>query len=172
MKLSRFAQSTIFENKVFVALLVFVTAAFLWVLWPFYGAVFWGAVFAMLFRPLFLRLLKNMANRHTLAALATLGVVLLVVILPLGLIVVSLVQEATGLYERMQSGELKPALYLQQVYGALPVWVLNVLDRVGLGNQGLILERLTASLAKGSQFIATQAVSIGQNAFDVIVSFL
>jgi len=171
MKLSRFAQSTIFENKVFVALLVFVTAAFLWVLWPFYGAVFWGAVFAMLFRPLFLRLLKNMANRHTLAALATLGVVLLVVILPLGLIVVSLVQEATGLYERMQSGELKPALYLQQVYGALPVWVLNVLDRVGLGNQGLILERLTASLAKGSQFIATQAVSIGQNAFDVIVSF-
>lgn len=88
MKLSRFAQSTIFENKVFVALLVFVTAAFLWVLWPFYGAVFWGAVFAMLFRPLFLRLLKNMANRHTLAALATLGVVLFVVILPLGLIVV------------------------------------------------------------------------------------
>ena len=171
MKLSRFAQSTIFENKVFVALLVVVTAAFLWILWPFYGAVFWGAIFAMLFRPLFLRLLKKMASRHTLAALATLGVVLLVVILPLGLIVVSLVQEATGLYERMQSGELKPALYLQQVYGALPVWVLNMLDRFGLGNQGLILERLTASLAKGSQFIATQAVSIGQNAFDVIVSF-
>ena len=171
MKLSRFAQATTFENKVFVALLVVVTLAFLWVLSPFYGAAFWGAVFALLFRPLFLRLLKSMGNRNTLAALATLCLVLIVVILPLGLIVVSLVQEATGLYQRMQSGELKPALYLQEVYGALPAWVLNTLDRVGLGNQGLILERLTASLSKGSQFIATQAVSIGQNAFDVIISF-
>ena len=171
MKLSRFAQATTFENKVFVVLLVVVTLAFLWVLSPFYGAAFWGAIFALLFRPLFLRLLKSMRNRNTLAALATLCLVLIVVILPLGLIVVSLVQEATGLYQRMQSGELKPALYLQEVYGALPAWVLNTLDRVGLGNQGLILERLTASLSKGSQFIATQAVSIGQNAFDVIISF-
>ena len=171
MKLSRFAQSTTFENKVFIVLLVVVTLAFLWVLSPFYGAAFWGTVFALLFRPLFLRLLKSTGNRNTLAALATLCLVLIVVILPLGLIVVSLVQEATGLYQRMQSGELKPALYLQEVYAALPAWVLNALDRVGLGNQGLILERLTASLSKGSQFIATQAVSIGQNAFDVIVSF-
>lgn len=171
MKLSRFAQATTFENKVFVALLVVVTLAFLWVLSPFYGAAFWGAVFALLFRPLFLRLLKSMGNRNTLAALVTLCLVLIVVILPLGLIVVSLVQEATGLYQRMQSGELKPALYLQEVYGALPAWVLNTLDRIGLGNQGLILERLTESLSKGSQFIATQAVSIGQNAFDVIISF-
>ena len=171
MKLSRFAQSTTFENKVFVALLVVVTLAFVWVLSPFYGAAFWGAVFALLFRPLFLRLLKSMGNRNTLAALTTLCLVLIVVILPLGLIVVSLVQEATGLYERMQSGELKPALYLQEVYAALPAWVLGTLDRFGLGNQGLILERLTASLSKASQVIATQAVSIGQNAFDVIISF-
>lgn len=160
-----------FENKVFIALLAFVTVAFLWVLWPFYGAVFWGAIFAMMFRPLFLRLLKKTGNRPTLAALASLGIVLLVVILPLGLIVGSLVQESAGLYQRLQSGELKPALYLQEVYGALPAWVLNLLDRFGLGSQGLILERLTASVSKGSQFIATQAVAIGQNAFDVVISF-
>ena len=160
-----------FENKVFIALLAFVTVAFLWVLWPFYGAVFWGAIFAMMFRPLFLRLLEKTGNRPTLAALASLGIVLLVVILPLGLIVGSLVQESAGLYQRLQSGELKPALYLQEVYGALPAWVLNLLDRFGLGSQGLILERLTASVSKGSQFIATQAVTIGQNAFDVVISF-
>ncbi len=171
MKLSRFAQSPVLENKVFVSLLAVVTAAFLWVLWPFYGAVFWGAIFAMMFRPLFLRLLKSMPGRNTLAAAAALCVVLVVVILPLGLIIASLIQEATALFQRIQSGELKPALYLQQVYSALPVWVLNALDRFGLGNQGLILERLTASLAKGSQYMATQAVSIGQNAFDVVVSF-
>ena len=171
MKLSRFAQSPMFENKVFIALLAAVTVAFLWVLWPFYGAVFWGAIFAMMFRPLFLRLLHKTGNRPTLAALATLGIVLFVVILPLGLIVGSLVQESAGLYQRFQSGELRPSVYLQEVYSALPDWVLGLLNRFGLGSQGLILEKLTASVAKGSQFIATQAVSIGQNTFDVVVSF-
>ena len=143
MKLSRIAQSTTFENKVFIFLLVAVTLAFVWVLWPFYGAVFWGAIFAMMFRPLFLRLLKRMPNRRTLAALATLSVILVVVILPLAMIVASLVQEATLLYSRIQSGDFNPAMYFQQVYGALPQWALGLLDRFGLGSQGLILERLT-----------------------------
>ena len=171
MKLSRIAQSVTFENKVFIFLLVAVTAAFVWVLWPFYGAVFWGAIFAMMFRPLFLRLLKTMPNRRTLAALSTLAIILVGVILPLGLILASLVQEAALLYTRIQSGDFNPATYFQQVYSALPQWVLSLLDRFGLGSQGQILERVTASLSKGSQFLATQAVNIGQNTFDFVVSF-
>lgn len=171
MKLSSIAQSTSFENKAFMALLVSVTAAFVWVLWPFYGAVFWGAIFAMLFRPLFLRLQSAMPGRRTVAALATLSIILVVVILPLGMIVVSLVQEASTVYQRMQSGDINIGTYLQQIYRALPTWVLALLDRIGLGSQGLILERLTSSVSRGSQFLATQAVSIGQNAFDFVVSF-
>ena len=171
MKLSSIAQSTSFENKAFMALLVSVTAAFVWVLWPFYGAVFWGAIFAMLFRPLFLRLQSAMPGRRTVAALATLSIILVVVILPLSMIVVSLVQEASTVYQRMQSGDINIGTYLQQIYRALPTWVLALLDRIGLGSQGLILERLTSSVSRGSQFLATQAVSIGQNAFDFVVSF-
>ena len=171
MKLTRIAQSITFENKVFIYLLVAVTLAFVWVLWPFYGAVFWGAIFAMMFRPLFLRLLSAMPRRRTLAALGTLAIILVVVILPLGMIVASLVQEATLLYTRIQSGDFNPATYFQQIYSALPQWALGLLDRFGLGNQGLILERLTASLSRGSQFLATQAVNIGQNTFDFVVSF-
>jgi predicted PurR-regulated permease PerM len=171
MKLTRIAQSINFENKVFIFLLVVVTAAFVWVLSPFYGAVFWGAIFAMMFRPLFSRLLKRMPERRTLAALSTLAIILVVVILPLALIVASLVQEATLLYSRIQSGDFSPATYFQQIYSALPQWILGLLDRFGLGSQGLILERLTASVSRGSQFLATQAVNIGQNAFDFVVSF-
>ena len=171
MKLSRIAQSITFENKVFIYLLVAVTLAFVWVLWPFFGAVFWGAILAMMFRPLFLRLLEAMPSRRTLAAMATLAIILVVVILPLGLIVASLVQEASLLYTRIQSGQFSPATYFQQIHGALPQWALGLLDRVGLSSQGLILERLTASLSRGSQFLATQAVNIGQNTFDFVVSF-
>ncbi|MBC7547033.1 MAG: AI-2E family transporter, partial [Polaromonas sp.] len=165
------AQSITFENKVFILLLAAVTLAFAWVLWPFYGAVFWGAIFAMMFRPLFLRLLKALPERRTLAALGTLAIILVGVILPLGLVVASLVQEATLLYSRIQSGDFSPAVYFQQIYSALPQWTLSLLDRFGLGSEGLILERLTDSLSKGSQFLATQAVNIGQNTFDFVVSF-
>ncbi|MES2946737.1 MAG: AI-2E family transporter [Pseudomonadota bacterium] len=171
MKLSSIAQSTSLENRVFLILLLAVTLAFLWVLWPFYGAVFWGAIFAMMFNPLFLRLLKRFPGKRTGAAMATVAIILLLVILPLALIVASLVQEAAALYQRMQSGDFNVGTYFQQVYAALPAWVLGLMERFGLGSTGLILERLSASLSKGSQFLATQALSIGQNAFDFVVSF-
>ncbi|MDP1565632.1 MAG: AI-2E family transporter, partial [Polaromonas sp.] len=86
MKLSSIARSSSLENRFFLLLLLLVSLAFVWVLWPFYGAVFWGAIFALMFTPLFVRLLKAMPGRRTLAALATLTIILVAVILPLGLI--------------------------------------------------------------------------------------
>lgn len=152
-------------------MLMLVSLAFFWVLWPLYGAVFWGAIFALMFTPLFLRLLKVMKGRRTAAALSAVGIILVLVILPLALIGASLIQEASAVYQRVQSGELSLGGYFQQMYNALPGWITGLLDRFGLHSTGLIQERLSAALSKGSQFIATQALSIGQNAFDFIVSF-
>jgi len=171
MKLSSIARSSALENRFFLLLLLVVSLAFVWVLWPFFGAAFWGAIFALMFTPLFLRLLKAMPGRRTLAALTTLIIILVLVILPLGLIVASLVQEATAVYQRMQSGEFSVSIYFQQVYSALPAWAVSVLDRFGLSSTGVIQERVSASLSKGSQFLATQALNIGQNAFNFIISF-
>jgi len=171
MKLSSIARSSALENRVFLLLLLVVSLAFAWVLWPFFGAVFWGAILALMFTPLFLRLLKAMPGRRTPAALATLAIILVLVFFPLALIVASLVQEVAAVYQRMQSGEFSLGAYFQQVYSALPVWVIGVLDRFGLSSTGVILERVSASLSKGSQFLATQALNIGQNAFDFVVSF-
>ncbi len=171
MKLSSIVPTSALESRFFLLLLLVVSVAFVWVLWPFYGAVFWGAIFALMFTPLFVRLLKAMPGRRTLAALAALAIILLLVILPLGLIVASLVQEASAVYQRMQSGEFSLSIYFQEVYSALPAWVIGMLDRFGLSSTGVILERVSASLSKGSQFLATQAINIGQNAFDFIVSF-
>ncbi|MDB5867751.1 MAG: hypothetical protein JWP96_83 [Polaromonas sp.] len=171
MKLSKMAQSSSLEDRTFLLLLAGVSLAFLWVLWPFYGAVFWGAVLAILFNLPFLRLLQSMPQKRTLAALITVGIILVLVILPVGLISALLVQEGTGVYQRVQSGELSFGRYFQQIYNALPSWITGLLERVGLNNLGLIQERVSGSLTKGSQYIATQALSIGQNAFDFFVSF-
>ena len=171
MKLFSIARSPALENKAFLLLLVLITLAFGWVLAPYFGAVFWGAIFALMFKPLFGWLLQKMPTRRTGAAMATVLLILLVVMLPLGLIVASLAQEAAALYERMQTGQLSFGAYFQQVYDALPVWVLNLMQRFELGSSGLIIERVSTSISKGSQFLATQALNIGQNAFDFVVSF-
>ena len=165
------AKSSRLEDSSFLFLLVLVSLAFFWVLWPYYGAVFWGSVLAILFNALFLRLLRKMPQKRTLAALLTLSIILVLVILPVGLISALLTQEAASVYQRVQSGKLSFGRYFQQIYDALPSWVNGILDRSGLDNLGLIQERVTSSLTQGSQFIAAQALSIGQNAFDFFVSF-
>lgn len=159
------------EARTFLLLLVAVTLAFGWILRPFYGAVFWGVILAILFAPFYRRALVASRQRPTLAALATLSAILLIVILPLAMITATLAQEAAGVYARIQSGELNFGRSFEQVYVALPDWVRRLLDRFGLGNIFALQQKLTAGAAQASRVIATQALSIGQNTFEFIVSF-
>jgi predicted PurR-regulated permease PerM len=158
------------EDKTFLLLIVAVSLAFAWILWPFYGAVFWATVLAILFAPLYRRLSRLMRQRRTLAALATVLITLMMVILPSAVITALLLQEGFSVYERIQAGELNLGRYFQQVFSALPAWVANLLDRFGLTNLGSMQERLTAGLMKGSQFLAAHALNVGQNTFDFILS--
>lgn len=171
MKKPNAANVSSFENKFFVLLLLVVSLGFLWVLSPFYGAVFWGAVFAIVFAPLHARLLRVMPTRRTLTATLALLFILLLVIFPLGLLSALLVQEAGVVFQRLQTGELSFSLYFQQIYAALPDWVTGLLGRFGLTDMALVQERIAVSLTQGSQFFATQALSIGQNTFDFLMSF-
>lgn len=159
------------QNKVFLLLLALVTIAFGAILWQFHGAVFWGVILAILFAPLHRKLLRRMPRRHNLAALCTLGLCLIVVILPMTAITVSLAQEATLIYERMRSGQLNFGLYLQQVIAALPTWAANLLDRLNLTTVGELQQKFSSVAVQASQFIAAQALSIGQNTLQFIVSF-
>jgi predicted PurR-regulated permease PerM len=141
-------------------------------LWPFFSAVLWATVLAIVFTPLYRRLLPVTGQRPNLAALVTLLVIVTLVILPLSLTATSLVREATSLYDRIQSGELNLGVIFQQLRDALPLWVSNLLDRLGLTNLGAVQERVANLLKQGSQFIAAQALSIGQGAADFILGLI
>lgn len=171
MKFAGTARSSTLEDKAFLLLLVAVSAAFFWIVWPFFGAVFWGGIFALMFRPLYLRLFKATSQSRTAAALLTVAGIVILVILPLGLITSSLVQEATGVYERVRSGDLSISRYFQQIFDALPAWAISVLNRLGLNDFSLVQQRLSAGLAKGSQFFAGRMLIIGQSTLDFVVSF-
>jgi predicted PurR-regulated permease PerM len=151
-------------------LAIAVSCALGWILWPFYGTIMWGAIIALLFAPLYRRLLPRLKGRRTLAALLILLLVLVIVILPFVLITIALANEATLIYQGIQSGELNPALYFREMYAALPGWVSSLLDRFGLVNFDVLQKRLALALTQASQFFATQAFNIGQNTFDFIAS--
>ncbi|NQW54947.1 MAG: AI-2E family transporter [Rhodospirillales bacterium] len=158
------------EDKAFLLLIVAVSLALAWIVWPFYGAVLWGTVTAILFAPLYRRLTKAMGQRRNLAALSTIVIIVAIVILPLTLMGVSLMQEASNVYGRMQTGELDLVRLFQQILDALPAWATNLLDRFGLVSLVAMQERVSDGLMKGSQFFAGQAFSIGLNTFDFIAN--
>ena len=161
----------ILQDKTFLLLLIAVSLSFAWILLPFYGAIFWATILAILFTPLNQHLLKRFRQRRTVAALVTLTIILLIVVLPAAAIASMLLQEGLSLYARVQSGELNFGRYLQQVMAALPGWVTGVMDRFGLTSLGAVQERFSAGLTKSLQFFAGQALNIGQNALDFVVSF-
>src|SRR5687768_11981728 len=116
----RTAGERVLQDKTFLVLLVAVTLAFAWILWPFYAVIFWATVLAILFAPLHRRFARTFRRRETLAALATTGAVIMVVLLPAGIVMGLLIQEGFGVYNRIQSGELSFARYFEQVLGAMP----------------------------------------------------
>jgi predicted PurR-regulated permease PerM len=130
----------------------------------------WGTILAMLFAPLYSWLLSRVQKSPTRAALLTLLIILVIVILPLMLVLASLVREASVVYVQLQSGELNPGLFLHKIFDALPNGLMALLDRFGLGNFETLQRRLSAMLAQGAQFIATQVFSIGQNTFEFVAS--
>ncbi|HJS02819.1 MAG TPA: AI-2E family transporter [Variovorax sp.] len=159
------------QRTVFLLLLAAVTAAFFWILMPFFGAVLWAVALAILFNPLYKRLLRTMPGRRNLAALTTLTICLVIVIIPLTVVTVSLVQEASLVTQRIRTGEINFGRYLQQIIGVMPQWLFNLLERFGLSNMEAMLSRIGQGAAQTGQLIATQALNIGQNTFDFVVSF-
>jgi len=158
------------EDKTFLFLVIAASLALGWILWPFFGAILWGTILAILFAPLYRRLLKMMGQRRTIAALAIVAIVLLIVILPLLVVGALLLHEALGVYARFQAGEVSLAGYFQRLFSVLPGWLSELMTRLGLTNLSSLQESLSKSLMEGSQFVAAKALNAGQNIFDLIVN--
>ncbi|HEV2132614.1 MAG TPA: AI-2E family transporter [Longimicrobiaceae bacterium] len=157
------------ESRVFVVLVLATTAFFLWMVRGFLLPVFWAAVFAVLFQPLFVRLEDRLRGRRSLAALLTTLSVILVVLIPFGLLVTAVAQQALSLYQRITAGEVNlyaPIAFVER-------W-LPTLSRT-LAGYGIEIERLRASVQSaavaGTQYIATHALALGQNILAVAVLF-
>ena len=165
----RLPSTSSLQEAAFLALIVAITLAFGWILSPYSGAILWGTVLAILFAPLDARLVKAI-GRKTPAALLTLLIIVVLVVVPLVLVGIALVDEAVALVTQVRSGEINPADYVRELIAAMPAWMSNALQKVGLGNLAAIQERLTSAMLMGSQAVGTKALSVGSDALDWTVS--
>ncbi len=159
------------EHQGFLLLLVAVTLAFAWVLKPYFGAILWAIVMAVMFTPVHRRLLTSMNGRRGLAAATTVLIIVAMVLLPLAMIATSLTREAAGLVAKIQSGEYNFGSYLQRVIDALPAWITGLIERFDLTDFSALRDQLKDGLMTGGQVLAPQALSIGMNTFDFLIGF-
>lgn len=160
------------EQRTQVWLLVAVTLALGWVLRPFYGTLLWSTIIAVLFAPAYRRLCRWLGHRRTPAALLTLLWAVVIVVVPFSLLTATLAAEASGMVQRLQSGEWNPAMYLRGVFDALPPWMRSGLARVGYADFEQVQLRLGQGLVDVGRFITTQALGIGVTTFDFVASLL
>jgi predicted PurR-regulated permease PerM len=159
------------QFKSLTVLLVLVTVAFIWILLPFYGAVFWAVILGILFAPVQRRLQIKFGWPRNLTSLCTLSLCLVIAILPVIIVSILLVQEGATVYKNIESGELDIAAYLAQFKHSLPPYFQHLLDRFGMGELDSLREKIVKAAMQGSQVLATQAFSFGQGTFEFVVSF-
>jgi predicted PurR-regulated permease PerM len=157
------------EDRALLMFVIVVSIAFGWVISPFYGAILWAIVAAIVFAPFNRRLAGVMPRWPNTTALATLIFIVALVIVPAIMIGTSLVQEILNLYVSIQSNELDIGQRFAEVQKSLPVWMTNLLDRLGLTDVDQVSERFSNGIANVVRILAKGALDIGQSAFSFFV---
>lgn len=153
----------------FAVLLVAVSIAFIWLIRGFVQPIFWAVALCIVFLPLHGRFLKLVKGRNAVAAVLSVIVILLIVVLPMAGLVTAVAAEAANLYERIRSNDINVSEAIDWVEARLPL-VFDAAESVGVD-----IERVQSSLASSavgvSQFIATRAVALGQDTIRITVYF-
>ncbi|HZV17778.1 MAG TPA: AI-2E family transporter [Sphingobium sp.] len=158
------------EDGFFLALIIVVSVGFALVIRPFFAAILWAVVTAIVFAPLNEALLARLNGGRNRAASLTLLLIVLLVIVPAIILAIALIQEATVFYGRIQSGEVDFARIFEQFRASLPGWATALLDRIGLTNLDAVQRMLDNSFRASFRTVAGQALQIGQGAFSFLVA--
>jgi predicted PurR-regulated permease PerM len=158
------------EKTSFIGLLILVTLAFFALLADFAQPVFWAATLAVIFHPVYTACLSRVRGRKSVAALITLVVICVTVIIPLWFILSAVVDEAALLYAQIQSGELNIEQPLDWMRANLPA-VTEILNKAGITVEE-IKEDISNAVVVTSQFIGSLAITAGQGAVRFAVMFV
>jgi len=158
------------EDRFFIALVIAVTVALLLIIQPYFGAILWGLVAALMFEPVMERLNDRFGGRRTLAASLTLVIIIVVAVAPAILLAIFIVQEILAIYGRISSGGIDIGHIFAQFQALLPDWAVRMLQRAGLADLDALRQRLTGIISGSFQTVAARAFTISQSAFGFVLT--
>lgn len=159
------------ENGGLIVFLALITLALVLVVSSFLGALFTAVLGALLFQPLYQRLLLRWPDRRNSAAAVTLLIITFAVVIPALILSSLVIEQAAGVYAQIRSGQINFATYFQQVYGALPMRLQRLLDGAGLGSFERAQTQISQALSSSASTLARRALSIGANAAGFLLAF-
>ena len=155
------------EQAAFLILLALVTGLFLWLIMPFFAPLLWACIIAVLFHPVQVWLEQRWGHRPNTTALTTLFACVVLVVIPVLLLLASFLQQGLAVYEQIQAGELQPGKYIDQVRSAFPV-LQGLLERFDI-NMDTVRDNAAKAAVAASQFLARNALAVGQGAFGFVL---
>ena len=152
------------QSIVFWGVLAGITAIFLWMLRPYFYPIFWAAVLATLFYPLYKKLFAK-TQKPNLSAAITLIIIILIVLIPLSGIASLIIQQGITFYHNFGNQET-----FNKVSDIFQQYLNKPLSQRLLG-QINIQERLSSWGGAVSSFIYSLVTSWGQNTVRIIFLF-
>lgn len=172
--------STVANRIFFGILLIVVTAAFIWLIRQFLQPIFWAIALAIVFYPVNRKLFKLLGERRSLAAMLSVAVIVLVVVLPITAIIGAMTSEAAGIYHRItcvqaeepDCDKIELSAVLDWAREKVPL-AIETAGKLGIDNEDL--ENMTSELSDSavaiSQYLAARAVSLGQGTIRIAIYF-
>lgn len=155
------------ERSVFLIMLALVTALFAVLLRPFFAPLLWACIIAVLFHPMQVWLEQRWGHRPNTTALVTLLACMILVVIPVLLLLASFLQQGLSVYEQIETGQLQPGKYVEQVRNAFPA-LQALLERFDI-DMSTVRDNATKAAVAASQFLARNALAVGQGTFGFVL---
>lgn len=159
------------EHGGLVLFLAAITITLTLVVAGFIGALLWAALAAMLFQPLFQYLLARWPDHRNRAALVTLLIILVAVVIPALIVAGLVVDQGASVFNQIRSGQINFATYFQRIHDGLPLRLRGLMDKSGLDSLERVQSRLGQALSGSASVLARRAFSIGAGAGAFLLAF-
>jgi len=155
------------SNIPFFVILGIVTILFLYLLQPFFFPIFWAAVIAGVFRPLYSRI-NGKLNRPNLSTAILFLLIALIILLPAGIVGTLVFNESVQIYEKLSPDTKHMDRSIQRLINSIAD---NSLARLFHINKAMLIAK-TTEVAQGiTNYIFVHLTELTQNTLGLLVKF-
>ncbi|MEM6477055.1 MAG: AI-2E family transporter [Pseudomonadota bacterium] len=159
------------QQTSFLLILAAVSLLLVVIVWPFFTALLWSALAAIMFQPLYRWSLRKCRGKRNPAAFLSLTIIMFAVLLPAFWIGTIVIAETLGVVSWFRANPIDIVAWANSIFASLPETVRQTIIDNGWNDVGTLQERLQGYIGEAVTFIGGQAFSIGSGALSFVLAF-